>query len=158
MLGSWHRDSWQLNPRGVWGSPVVLTGHQGQRVPAPQGDRAAPHGEDPCPTVFGRRGHWQSLRQPDNPQHSLTQDTCFLSLHCKRNLSHRASHKGLWEPHSLECGPTNVGPKSMKRRVSQSASCCIHHNTQTQLSTVIPRCGRDVKLSHWRWAVFERRV
>ena len=50
VLGSWHRDSWQLNPGGVWGSPVVLTGHQGQCVPAPQGDRAAPHGKGPHPT------------------------------------------------------------------------------------------------------------
>ena len=50
VLGSWHRDSWQLNPGGVWGSPVVLTGHQGQRIPAPQGDRAAPHGKGPHPT------------------------------------------------------------------------------------------------------------
>ena len=27
VLRSWHRDSGQLNPGGVWGSPVVLTGH-----------------------------------------------------------------------------------------------------------------------------------
>ena len=74
-----------------------------------------------------------------------------LSLHRKR------IHTELHTRDSGSLAASKGGPKSTKRRVSV---CFLlypsQHTDMAQHSN--PRCGRDVKLSHGRWAVSEGRV
>lgn len=113
-----------------------------------------------------RGAHWSpgavrsssSGRQSCSPRRGPTSHSCLQDMDAYPFIVKGIFHTELHTRDSGSLAASKGGPKSTKRWVSQPASCCIHHNTWTRLSTIIPRCGWDVKPSHRRWAVSEGHV